>query len=40
MNKDKLFQSSEKTDVETNSEIMMRQVVQFGYAYRTMWKHA
>lgn len=39
MNKDKLFQSSEK-DVETTSEIMMRQVVQFGYAYRTMWKHA
>lgn len=40
MNKDKFFQSSAETDIETNSGIMICQVVQLGYAYGMMWKHA
>lgn len=39
MNKDKFFQSSAETDIETNREIMICQVVQLRYAYGALWKH-
>lgn len=40
MNKDKLSQSSAEIDIETNTRIMICQVVQLRYAYGALWKHA
>lgn len=39
MNKDKFSQSSAETDIETNSGIMICQVVQLRYACGALWKH-